>query len=406
MKNIAIFGAGGFGREVKTIIDAINKQIPNTYNFIGFYDDGIKKDTVVNGFPVLGGVEDFNNVISDLELVIAIGDSAVKKKIIEKIDNEFISFPSLIHPKASISSDDVKLGKGCIICEGTIITCNIIIGNFVVFCKNLPIEIEYYDYNPFSDIPSVEWEDDSQNVFINVDFFGVKKIDTSFIKKSVIIDDLTHNLLSIKETKADYCFGSLRKQLPIGVGGFCLGVKEDVVFSVPFNDFANKVALQKLSAMFLKSEYLTGKFENKDVFRNLFVNAEHQFELIDTNSKFPQIIKSQLFALSEETLIQKTRNNIAQVKTKLQLKNCKIVESDRKTEFGLVMVFEESTLRNELRDYLIENNIYPAVLWPSQKAEKDVFYENRMLFIHLDFRYSREDIDFVVLKINGFFKNV
>ncbi|UGS24184.1 acetyltransferase [Flavobacterium channae] len=133
MKNIAIFGAGGFGREVKTIIDAINKQTPNTYNFIGFYDDGIKKDTIVNGFPVLGGVEDFNKVISNLELVIAIGDSAVKKKIIEKIDNKFISFPSLIHPKVSISSDDVKLGKGCIICEGTIITCNIIIGNFVVF---------------------------------------------------------------------------------------------------------------------------------------------------------------------------------------------------------------------------------------------------------------------------------
>lgn len=132
MKNIAIFGAGGFGREVKTIIDAINKQIPNTYNFIGFYDDGIKKGTIINGFPVLGGVEDFNKVISDLELVIAIGDSKVKKIIIEKIENKFISFPSLIHPKASVSSDDVKLGKGCIICEGTIITCNIVIGDFVV----------------------------------------------------------------------------------------------------------------------------------------------------------------------------------------------------------------------------------------------------------------------------------
>lgn len=133
MKNIAIFGAGGFGREVKTIIDAINTQNSNTYNFIGFYDDGIEKGSVVNGFPVLGGVDDLNKIIFNLELVIALGDSKVKKKIIKKIENELISFPTLIHPKASVSSDYVKLGKGCIICEGTIITCNITIGNFVVF---------------------------------------------------------------------------------------------------------------------------------------------------------------------------------------------------------------------------------------------------------------------------------
>lgn len=276
----------------------------------------------------------------------------------------------------------------------------------VDFCKNLPTEITYYNYNPFSDIQDIEWEDDDKNVFINVDFFGVKKINTSFLKKSVIIDDLTHNLLSTKESKANYCFGSLRKQLPIGAGGFCLGLKEDIDFSIPVNNFADKIALQKLSAMFLKSEYLAGKFANKDVFRNLFIDAEHQFESSQTNSKLPATIKSQLFALSEENLIQKTRNNIAQAKAKLQLKNCKIVESDKETEFGLILVFEESTLRNELRSYLIEKKIYPAVLWPSQKTEDDIFYENRMLFIHLDFRYSWEDIDFMVLKINDFFKNV
>lgn len=276
----------------------------------------------------------------------------------------------------------------------------------VDFCGNLPIETAYYNYNPFSDIQNIEWEDDDRNVFINVDFFGIKKIDTSFLKKSVIIDDLTHNLLSIKESKADYCFGSLRKQLPIGVGGFCLGLKEDVTFSVPVNDFANKIALQKLSAMFLKSEYLIGKFANKDVFRNLFIDAEHQFESSQTNSKLPEPIKVQLIALNEKELIQKTLNNIVRAKDKLYFHHCRVLSSDKGTASGLVLLFEESALRNELRSYLIENRIYPAVLWPSQKTEDDIFYENRMLFIHLDFRYSLEDIDFMVLKINGFFKNV
>ena len=38
MKKIAIFGAGGFGREVKWLIDDINEIQPN-WEFIGFFDD-------------------------------------------------------------------------------------------------------------------------------------------------------------------------------------------------------------------------------------------------------------------------------------------------------------------------------------------------------------------------------
>ena len=132
MKDITIFGAGGFGREVKTIIDAINKS-ELTYNFVGFYDDGIQKGTIVNGYPVLGGIQELNEVTSELSLIISIGDPRIKKNILNKIENSFIKFPTIIHPNASVSSDDVQIGKGTIICEGTIITCNIKIGNFVIF---------------------------------------------------------------------------------------------------------------------------------------------------------------------------------------------------------------------------------------------------------------------------------
>ena len=132
MKDITIFGAGGFGREVKTIIDAINKSEPS-YNFVGFYDDGIEKGTIVNGYPVLGGIQELNEVTSELSLIISIGDPRIKKNILNKIENSFIKFPTIIHPNASVSSDDIQIGKGTIICEGTIITCNIKIGNFVIF---------------------------------------------------------------------------------------------------------------------------------------------------------------------------------------------------------------------------------------------------------------------------------
>src|SRR5690554_1215969 len=133
MIDIAIFGAGGFGREVKTIIDAINKKEPDAYNFIGFYDDGIEKDTIVNGFPILGGINELNQIDNALALVISIGDPKIKMKILDKVNNPNINYPSIVHPDTSISNDDVQIGEGTIICEGTIITCNIKIGNFVVF---------------------------------------------------------------------------------------------------------------------------------------------------------------------------------------------------------------------------------------------------------------------------------
>lgn len=130
MKDIVIIGAGGFGREVKTIIDAINK-ISKTYNFLGFYDDGIEKGQLVNNFPVLGNLTDLNALNSDTAVALGIGNPQTKSKIIDSLTNDSLWFPTLIHPNVVISDDEVRIGRGSIICAGTIITCNIRIGEFV-----------------------------------------------------------------------------------------------------------------------------------------------------------------------------------------------------------------------------------------------------------------------------------
>lgn len=49
MKDIAIYGAGGFGREVACLIERINKARETPiWNFIGFFDDGIPS---TNDYP-------------------------------------------------------------------------------------------------------------------------------------------------------------------------------------------------------------------------------------------------------------------------------------------------------------------------------------------------------------------
>ena len=57
MRKIAIFGAGGMGREVACIIRRINevRNVPQ-WDFIGFYDDGIPAGTQTDEGVVLGEI--------------------------------------------------------------------------------------------------------------------------------------------------------------------------------------------------------------------------------------------------------------------------------------------------------------------------------------------------------------
>lgn len=132
MKNIAIYGAGGFGREVHLLIQQINEK-DQQYDFIGYFDDGIEKGYIVNDYPVLGGIDELNNWKEHINLTIAVGDPIIKRKIISNITNIKVSYPTLIHPNVLIG--DMKfntIGNGCIICASVIITVNINIGNFVI----------------------------------------------------------------------------------------------------------------------------------------------------------------------------------------------------------------------------------------------------------------------------------
>lgn len=132
MKDIAIVGAGGFGREVKMLIEQINQK-ESQWNLIGFFDDGISKGKMVNNSEVLGGLNDLNAWNRDLSVVFAIGNPITKKKMVEQIKNEHVSFPVLIHPNVLVGDMQFnKIGEGCIITAGNIITVNIEIGKHVI----------------------------------------------------------------------------------------------------------------------------------------------------------------------------------------------------------------------------------------------------------------------------------
>jgi sugar O-acyltransferase (sialic acid O-acetyltransferase NeuD family) len=131
MKPLFIFGAGGLGREILSLVNASGE-----WEVKGFLDDNKPKNSLVKGVPVLGGIADIS---PEMAVILAIGDPQAKRKIIEKIRHP-ISSPVLVHPSAIIQeSATVTLGAGTIVCAGTILTCDIRVGNHVLLNLNCTV---------------------------------------------------------------------------------------------------------------------------------------------------------------------------------------------------------------------------------------------------------------------------
>ena len=132
MKDLIIFGASGFGREVAWAVERLNKVNP-TWNLLGFMDDADDiQESEVNGYKVLGKTTDVGNY-PDAFFVVAVGASRTREKIVSnmKAVNPSIKFGTVIDPSVEMS-DLVTIGEGTIICAHTIITVNIEIGSHVI----------------------------------------------------------------------------------------------------------------------------------------------------------------------------------------------------------------------------------------------------------------------------------
>ena len=186
MEKIAIIGAGGFGREVKTLIDSIN-QLSNQFDLIGFFDDNIDKGTLINGLKVLGGLTDLNKIDYKLNIAIGIGVPEIKQKIISCINNTNVSYPNLIHPSVLISKDDVSLGKGNIICAGNILTCNINLEDFITLnlCCTVGHDTKIASYSSFMPSVNISGEVDiNQSVYVGT---GAKIINQLSVGENTIV---------------------------------------------------------------------------------------------------------------------------------------------------------------------------------------------------------------------------
>ena len=133
MKDIAIYGAGGLGREVAAMINIINSRKPE-WRLVGFYDDTLDPGTQISHFgKTLGGYPELNAITSPLSVVICVGNPLGRLNIANNITNRLVEYPNLVSPDFVIEdSESFRIGKGNIIKSNCRVTCNVGLGDFNV----------------------------------------------------------------------------------------------------------------------------------------------------------------------------------------------------------------------------------------------------------------------------------
>lgn len=132
MKKIVLYGAGGFGKEVASIIEVLNKIEPR-YELLGFIDDGpeYSEGTVINGYPWLGHSEWILDHKDDVWCTCTVGNAHTKAKIQKTLTEQGVKFETIIAYGGFIGKY-TNIGAGCVFYGGVMVSVNCTIGDGVI----------------------------------------------------------------------------------------------------------------------------------------------------------------------------------------------------------------------------------------------------------------------------------
>ena len=126
---IAIYGAGGFAREVAWLVQECNTGA-ELYEVVCFIDDDeTTHGSILNGIPIMG-LEEVCSLFPSARVVGGVGSPRTRQRLMEKAAAAGLGFESIIHPRVE-RSRWIQIGSGTVICAGNILTTNIVIGQHV-----------------------------------------------------------------------------------------------------------------------------------------------------------------------------------------------------------------------------------------------------------------------------------
>ncbi len=140
-RSLVIIGAGGFGREVWAIVQALGSA-GEPHEIEGFVDDSPSPQDVDRvralGATIIGTVADLAARTTPYAAVIAVGSPSARQRICLNLGGSPVDFPHLIHPDSTIGKP-VVLGEGVVIAPGARLSTNITVGAHVHIDQNATV---------------------------------------------------------------------------------------------------------------------------------------------------------------------------------------------------------------------------------------------------------------------------
>jgi sugar O-acyltransferase (sialic acid O-acetyltransferase NeuD family) len=125
-RELLIFGAGGFGREVASWAGRARWQ-GQGFEVVGFVDDSSPADEL-NGRPVLS-LDTAAASHPGASVLATVGDPRVRERLIGKaLEAGLQPSAPLVHPTVEYDTTYVELAEGVVVCAGSILTVNIVVG--------------------------------------------------------------------------------------------------------------------------------------------------------------------------------------------------------------------------------------------------------------------------------------
>ncbi|SEL71736.1 hypothetical protein SAMN04488008_1055 [Maribacter orientalis] len=269
--------------------------------------------------------------------------------------------------------------------------------------------IKYYDIDPFDADAQIDWSPfSSSDLVIANNFWGLKENVLPEGERPIVIEDHSHGWLSkgCIESNADFCIASLRKTLPIPLGGIAwkpimgncdipLKSLKDTSIDTEINPMLKSWDLienaMKTKATCTNEEEKIDFLLNNSQGETLLRNTQ---EIVPLLKRHEDVICSNLF---KDFNAYKRANLNFILKTLESSQIFKVITRDKNIPFGLLLAFKDWGLFTNFKQFLITNMIYPAELWPQNRIAQEYKF---LLNIHLDFRYNEEDLEYMSNTIN------
>ncbi len=161
---LVVVGAGGFGREVLDVVDAVNAAADApVWTVAGVVDDAPTPANLAHlrarGVAHLGTTADLiggGPASRPTHYLVGIGNPAVRRTVAERLDAAGLTPATVVHPSVTFGHD-VEVGAGSVLCAGVRITTHIRVGRHVHLNLNVTVGHDttigdYVSVNPLASI--------------------------------------------------------------------------------------------------------------------------------------------------------------------------------------------------------------------------------------------------------------